>query len=375
MLMNMGELINLPMTSAVTDGALEREQPATLYQLPRKQSLIHDDLSSYEQRTQDRLNAQVKALEVARADGHPVVTTSRDLLVSEKALRDLGATMVGALPAAHYLAEKFQQPLGDTLDELTEQFGYDGPPTSYQELKKYWTRTYVYGTGVFHMELLTDGIDSAAADHFSVRRDVDRAMTLLERHPIAFMNCLSAARACTIAGEPAEYYLSYLGVGKASDEPPVDRSREMLRILASHHVAERPFATWYLMNKTAEKDGDMSYVRPLLSTLADVEVGTLRTKYDNLMTPLLERIDDSVKYAVRSKWNRYGNAACTFYRHDFGGHIDGALRYDDTILAPSATKRNAEYSQKHIRDAQRLRANLSAMTTQLVKYGKVRSTQ
>lgn len=353
MMPNMGELINFPTRLRTVEMSADHEATAQVYQLIPQEQMVADELSISEYSTADRLHAHARILENMDANNHPVVLTSRGFLTSEKNMGDLGAIMAGALPAAYYLKNKYKLPLTDTLDELNQQFSHNKVPKTYEELKKYWTQLYVHGTGVYHLEKLTDDISDDEVDHSSVHHDISQAMSLLDSHPAAFLNCLAAADACLTS----EYLTE-------------QESRDLLKILGSQHIAERPFATWYLMSLTAKYD-DPVYLKPLLATIANVEVGVHSTKYDARTTPLLTNINESVKYAVRSKWNQLGAKAHNFYQHDFGGYIDGTLSYDDTVLANDPAKPNYDRFRRSDRELKALRSNLSSMTVQLVRYVKI----
>ncbi len=369
----MGELIHFPRIATQEDDTLRLLRPAQLYYMsnggePLTEQVLPDEPDSPAvpfSGLSRRLEKQADFLKMSESDGHPIIVDTRNFLTEEKSTNDLGAVMAGSLPAVMYLSNKFGQPLMETLDDLTEQFGYDKYPEDYKELKKFWKNAYMFGTGMFHLEQLTEWMEPSEIDHYSVRQDMNCAMNNLQQNPVAFLNCLDAA--VFTDNDMDQSLMFYVGTSQRTFNDVSDANRQALKVLASQHIAERPFATWYLLNTALNRHKSPMPLRPLLQTIEDVQVGMQKTRYVEGVTPLLNRMNDVVKSVVRRKWNSFGAVPHDFNPLGTDGHIDGALTFNDTRLA-TIVKRPEGRSREHERELEKVRSNLNAMTAQLIKY-------
>lgn len=290
-------------------------------------------------RVSDRLDDYRES--VSRDPNWGLMHETINMLESREKVHDLGAMFVGAMPALRHMSAMRDQADSETLDEMVVKFNHGEKPQSYSELRSFWARVYLQGSGEYFLSCL----EETAEDSRETQLNVKRAMQNMVSRPVAFMNCLSAAnKASGYAG-----YIENLSFadGYNPDAESYDIQTEVMRVLASDHIAKRPFATWYLMSKTYESAGEVSYMVPLIESIDESEVGLHATRD----YPGLDELDTAVKRVVFNKWNRTAILPMVASRSDYNYMSDDhALQFEDTVLS-TGTKTDSVTEVERIADA------------------------
>lgn len=319
--------------------------------------VYHPAISATEKRTPtdrvtDRLDDYRES--ISRDPNWGLMHETINMLETREKTQDLGAMFVGAMPALQYMSAMRDQATAETLDEMVVNFNHGEEPKTYSEMRSFWARVYLQGSGEYFLSCL----DETAEDSRETELNIQRAMRNLANQPIAFMNCLSAAsKASGYAGhiESMPYMDAY-----DPDAKIYDVQSEVVRILASDHISKRPFAVWYLMSKTNEAAGEMSYMVPLIESIQDSAVGQHAT--DDY--PELDELNIAVKRVVFNKWNRTAVLPMIASRSDHKYMSDDfALQFEDTSLYTGepgsyATKTGRAKSSGSVSEVQRITEQL-----------------